>query len=82
MCTRSRKFENGTQINMMYHNIKHKIVKNKFTKQWKNLRPFLNITSILWVYFRFEVIFIMCIYDRTQHHKFLLLGRSTVWVNN
>lgn len=35
MCTRSRKFENGVQINMMYHNIKNKIVKNKFTKQWK-----------------------------------------------
>lgn len=57
MYTRSRQFENTVQINMMYHNIKNKIVKNKFTKQWKNLTTFLNITLILWVYFRFKVIF-------------------------
>lgn len=36
MCTRSRQFENGVQINIMYHNIKNKIVKNKFTKQGKS----------------------------------------------
>lgn len=33
MCTRSRQFENGEQINIMYHNIKNKIGKSKFTKQ-------------------------------------------------
>lgn len=41
MCTRSRKFKNGGQINMMYHNIKNKIVKNKFRKQWKISGHFL-----------------------------------------